>query len=94
MKNLHETDPEFMERYEHFALEEVVNEEGQQLEPSVRYMAILASLLGCQGLTMFCEVLPSALEEGLTPVIVKEIVYPVSYTHLDVYKRQALRHAI
>ena len=46
MKNLHETDPEFMERYEHFALEEVVNEEGQQLEPSVRYMAILASLPG------------------------------------------------
>lgn len=75
MRNLHETDPEFMERYEHFALEEVVNEDGQQLEPSVRYMAILASLLGCQGLTMFCEVLPSALEEGLTPVMVKEIVY-------------------
>lgn len=27
MKDLHETDPKFMERYEHFALEEVVNEE-------------------------------------------------------------------
>lgn len=75
MEDLHETDPEFMERYEHFALEEVVNEEGQQLSASVRYMAILASLIGCQGLTMFREVLPSALDEGLTPVMVKEIVY-------------------
>lgn len=75
MKDLHETDPEFMERYEHFALEEVVNEKGQHLEAPVRYMAILASLIGCQGLTMFREVLPSALDEGLTPVMVKEIVY-------------------
>ena len=75
MKDLHVTDPEFMERYEHFASKEVVNEEGQQLTASVRYMAILASLLGCQGFTMFQEVLSSALDEGLTPVMVKEIVY-------------------
>ena len=29
--DLYKTDPEFMERYEHFAYEEVVKEEGQQL---------------------------------------------------------------
>lgn len=75
MKDLYETDPEFMERYEHFTLEEVVNEEGQQLDAPVRYMAILASLLGCQGIEMFREVLPAALDAGLTPVMVKEIVY-------------------
>lgn len=75
MRDLHETDPELMERYEHFALEEVVNENGQQLDAPVRYMAILASLIGCQGLMMFREVLPSALDAGLTPVIAKEIVY-------------------
>lgn len=75
MKDLYETDPEFMERYEHFALEEVVNENGQQLAAPVRYMAILASLIGCQGITMFQEILPTALDEGLTPVMVKEIVY-------------------
>lgn len=30
--NLYVTDPEFMERFEHFAFEEVPNEEGQQLD--------------------------------------------------------------
>ena len=48
------TDPEFAERFEHFAFDEVVNEQGQQLDDVTRHMAILA----------------------------------VSYTHLDVYKRQ------
>ena len=38
---LHRTDPEFAERFEHFAFNEVVNEENQQLEPSTRYVAIL-----------------------------------------------------
>ena len=47
--NLHVTDPEFMERFEHFAFEEVPNEEGQQLDDKTRYMAILATLIGCQG---------------------------------------------
>ena len=31
--NLKKTDPEFAERFEHFAFDEVVNEENQQLEP-------------------------------------------------------------
>lgn len=73
--NLHATDPEFMERFEHFAFEEVVQEEGQQLEPSTRYLAILATLLGCQGTDAFRMMLPKALDEGVTPVMVKEVVY-------------------
>ena len=32
-KDLYRTDPEFMERFEHFAFDEVVNEPGEQLEP-------------------------------------------------------------
>lgn len=75
MKNLYDTDPEFMERFEHFALEEVVNEPGQQLEEPVRYLAVLATLLGCQGIDTFREILPEALDQGLTPVKVKEMVY-------------------
>ncbi len=71
----HETDPEFMERFEHFAFEEVVNEEGQQLDPVTRYTAILAVLIGCQGIDAYKEMLPRALDEGLSPVAVKEIVY-------------------
>ena len=31
-----ETDPEFAERFEHFAFEEVVREEGQQLEETTK----------------------------------------------------------
>ena len=73
--NLHETDPEFMERFEHFAYDEVVNEEGQQLDETTRHMAILATLLGCQGIDMFKEELPKALDNGVTPVMAKEIIY-------------------
>lgn len=64
-----------MERFEHFAFDEVVNEEGQQLEPVTQYMAILAALIGCQGLDAYKEILPKALDVGLSPVAVKEIVY-------------------
>lgn len=74
-KNLYETDPEFMKRFEYFAKEEVVNEKEQQLPEKTRYMAILAVLLGCQGIDEFKEQLPAALEAGVTSVQIKEIVY-------------------
>lgn len=73
--SLYETDPEFMERFDHFALDEVVNEPGQELEDTTRYLAILAALTGCQGVDTFKEVLPKALDAGLSPVMVKEMVY-------------------
>ena len=73
--NLYETDPEFMERFEAFANQEVINEPGQQLDDTTRYMAILASLMGCQGVDEFKQLLPEALDSALTPVMVKEIVY-------------------
>lgn len=72
---LWKTDSEFYERFTHFAFDEVVNEDGQQLEPAVRYLAILATLIGCGGVDTYREMLPSALENGVTPVMVKEIVY-------------------
>ena len=74
MKHLYETDPEFMERLEYFC-EEVQKEEGQQLDDVTRYMAILSTLIGCQGVDAYQSVLPEALDKGLTPVMVKEIVY-------------------
>ena len=75
MKNYRETDPEFAERFEQFAFEEVVNEPGQQIDEVTRHMAILATLLGCQGTEAFCLELPCALDAGITPVMAKEIVY-------------------
>ena len=73
--NYYETDPEFMESFEHFAFDEVVNEKGQQLDDSPRYMSILAALIGCQGLDAYKEILPEALDSGITPIMAKEIVY-------------------
>ena len=60
-------DPEFAERFEHFAFDEVVNEPGQQLDDVTRHLAILATLLGCQGIDAFREELPAALDGGVTP---------------------------
>ena len=73
--NYWETDPEFAERFEHFAFQEVVNEEGQRIDDITRHMAIIATLLGCQGLDEFKLELPRALDAGLSPVMVKEVVY-------------------
>ena len=69
------TDPEFFELFEHFAFDEVVNEDGQQLEAPTRFLAILATLIGCSGTDAYNELLPKALDNGVTPVMVKECVY-------------------
>ena len=73
--DLHTTDPEFAERFEYFAFNEVVNEENQQLLPAARYLAILAALIGCGGTEAYKETLPRALQNGITPITAKEIVY-------------------
>lgn len=69
------TDPGFMERVTRFAFEEVAEEPGQTLEDETRYLAVLATLVGCQGTAMFQEMLPKALDAGLSPIAVKEMVY-------------------
>lgn len=73
--DLYKTDPEFAERFRYFAFTEVPNEESEQLEEKTRYMAILATLIGCSGLDAYKEMLPKALESGITPIVTKEIVY-------------------
>lgn len=72
---LKKTDPEFAERFHHFAFDEVVNEENQQLDTPTRYLAILSALIGCGGVDAYREMLPAALENGIAPVMVKETVY-------------------
>lgn len=68
-----QTDPEFTERFENFAFDEVAGHD--DLDGRTRLLAILAALLGCQGVDAFRAVLPAALRCGLTPVEVKETVY-------------------
>lgn len=70
-----ETDPKFAAFLGRFALNEVVHETGQQLDPVTRHMAIVATLIGCQGTAAFRMGLPHALDNGLTPIMLKEIIY-------------------
>ena len=69
------TDPEFIERFDNFAFDEVVNQEGQGLDDKTRFMAILSALLGCQGIDEFRAMIPAAMNFGVTPVEIKEITY-------------------
>lgn len=69
------TDPEFVERVEHFTFDEVVNDPEQQLDEETRWLAILSALIGAQSAEAFRKLLPQALDAGLSPVAVKEMVY-------------------
>lgn len=69
------TDPQFMERFEHFAFCEATQEECVQLDKETRNLAILSVLIGCQAQEAYRFLLRKALEEGFNPVKVKETVY-------------------
>ena len=68
-----ETDPEFIERFDNFAFDEVVNHD--DLDDKIRFIAILATLIGCQGIDEYKAMLPAAVHFGVTPVEIKEVVY-------------------
>lgn len=74
---LAQTDPEFAQIFTNFAFGEVlsISPELEPLAEPTRYLAILATLLGCQGLDAFRLMLPLALDGGVTPIEVKETVY-------------------
>lgn len=67
------TDPEFIERFDNFAFDEVVKED--DLAETTRFIAILASLIGCQGVEEFEAMIPAAINFGVTPIEIKEIIY-------------------
>lgn len=73
VSGLSETDPEFVERFGNFAFDAVIHQD--DLDDKTRFMAILATLIGCQGCDGFRTIVPAALNFGVTPVEVKEIVY-------------------
>lgn len=69
------TDPEFAALAEAFARHEAAGDPACTLDPVTRSLAVLAALVGCQGVELFKLVLPEALDAGLTPVMAKELVY-------------------
>lgn len=70
---LAKSDPEFVERFDNFAFDEVIQQ--SLLDDKTRGMAILSTLLGCQGKEEFQVMAPAILRMGVTPVELKEIVY-------------------
>lgn len=70
------TDPEFIERFDNFAFDEVPNT--IDLPDRTRFLAILATLIGSQAYDEYRVMLGAALELGVTPVEAKEVVYQAS----------------
>lgn len=95
------SDPEFMEFFKNFAFDEVVNND--DMDDKTRMIAIMAALLGCQGIDAFKAMVPAALNLGVTPVEVKETVYhaaaylgigrvfPFINAVNDVFKREGIK---
>ena len=67
------TDPEFIEVFDNFAFDEVLSY--GNLDTTTRLIVILASLIAQQTLSEYKVMLGGALNVGVTPIEVKEIVY-------------------
>ncbi len=70
--SLMETDPEFVNIMERFSEE---TEGVSRLTEKERMLCILSALLGCQGSGEYRNVLHEALNRGIPPVAVKEMIY-------------------
>lgn len=67
------TDPELIEVFDNFAFDEILQH--GNLEPRIRLMVQLASMIACQALREYRIMLGAALIVGVTPIEVKEVVY-------------------
>ena len=72
---LAKTDPEFIERFDNFAFDEVINDPAVRVDDRTRMLSMLGVLMGCQGVDDFRLIVPAALRLGVTPVELKETVY-------------------
>ena len=70
---LQKTDPEFIELFDNWAFDEVIRQ--SQLDTKTRVMIILASTIASQALGEYKVMVGAALNVGLTPVVIKEILY-------------------
>jgi 4-carboxymuconolactone decarboxylase len=67
------TDPELIEIFENWAFGELL--EDTPLDARTRLMVQLAAIIACSGVSEYRTMLGGALNVGVTPVEVKEIVY-------------------
>ncbi|MDI3484931.1 MAG: 4-carboxymuconolactone decarboxylase [Methanolobus sp.] len=71
--DLNATDPELMEVFNNFTFDEVISY--GNLDTKTRMMVILSSMIASQTLSEYKVILEGALNIGVTPIEVKEIVY-------------------
>lgn len=69
------TDPEFIEIFDNFAFDEIIQMTQDTIDESTRFLTILAMLVGCQGIDEFKAMVPPALRFGVTPTEIKEMIY-------------------
>ena len=67
------TDPELVETFDNFAFDEVISR--SNLDVRIRLMVQLASMIASQALSEYRIMVGAALNVGVTPVEIKEIVY-------------------
>lgn len=67
------TDPELVEIFDNWAFDEII--EDAPLDVRKRLMVQLASLIACHSVAEYRVMLGAALQIGVTPVEIKEIVY-------------------
>lgn len=70
---LSQTDPELVEYFDNFAFGDVF--EHGAIDPHTRLLVILAALIGTQAHTEYRLFLQAALDNGVSPVEAKEVVY-------------------
>lgn len=67
------TDPELIDVFDNFAFDKVVQHD--TMDTKTRVMMILASTIGSQALTEFRMFVHAALNVGISPVEIKEVLY-------------------
>lgn len=68
-----ETDPEFIEIFDNFTFDEVLKY--SKIDDNLRMKVTLASLIAMQCLNEYKAMMSAALNIGVTPIEIKEIVY-------------------
>ena len=70
---MRKTDPELVEIIANFSQDEVIK--ANKLTEKEQMLCILSALLGCQGMGEFRNILYTALNAGIEPVVIKEVIY-------------------
>jgi 4-carboxymuconolactone decarboxylase len=68
-----DSDPELIEIFDNFAFDDVICHDTMDIK--TRVMMIMAATIGCQALTEYKMMINAALNIGISPVEIKEVLY-------------------